>query len=671
MEDLSSAALRLLSAAQAGEADHAASEADAWLARDLVPSLARASMEYALAVAHLTRNDLPAAEAAATRSLVTAVAIGSAEWQANGLAVRAYVRILVSRVDQAIADLVEAELALLRCRDVPLWGSAHTGVGNCFAELRMYELALPHMERALEIRDPPGRDELGSFVGLVNLVEMQLRWAEELERLGLTDPARSAEHADHIADATRRVAQMLARERWRESTWEPVIRRLDAELQSYRDPAASVPRLREVRASFPAESQLDHYLLSTAALARALRVTGRPREALAVAREGVAALIPELEWSLAMAVQHQQHMAEIELGVPGARSAAAYLHLVLTSSWTQRVQAVEGASGLLQQARLRLQFTESSRMAREDALTGLANRRAYDEAVEARWGLAQGVILIDLDRFKLVNDTFGHAVGDALLVRVADVLRASARSGDLVARFGGDELVVLVQGDPATVATVGGRLAAALAEIPCDDLAVGLAASASVGWASFVEGDTSRSLLQRADGHMYHAKRSTDPRHSGDQDDLSPNGVGLRRPHRFAGLGEGESGAHLRGEDAAREQAEDRTHVLVQAGTEAGRAQAPPAPHVVEAGPAAVGQDVPPRQPGEQGREERDQGAGSLGCGSEGVAHQRSAGSEQLPGRAQRCPADVVEHCVDPAGGQLTHPRDQGVEVRVVDRLDA
>ena len=510
VEDLSSAASRLLSAAQAGEADLAASEADDWLARDLPPTLARASMEYALAVAHLTRNDLPAAEGAATVCVVTALAVSSAEWQANGLAVRAYVRILSAHIDQAIADLVEAEVALLRCRDVPLWGSAHTGVGNCFAELRMYELALPHMERALEIRVPPGRDEVGSFVGLVNLAETQLRWAEELERLGLTDPARSAEHADHIAAATRWVEQMLARDRWRESTWEPVIRRLDAETHSYRDPAGSIARLREVRDSFPAESGRDHYLLATAALARALRATGNAGEALAVAREGVAAVVPELEWSLAMAVQHQQHMAEVELGFPGAGSASTYLRLVLMSNWAQRVRAVEGASGLLQQARLRQEFTESSRMAREDPLTGLANRRAYDEAVEASCGVAQGVILIDLDRFKQVNDTFGHAVGDALLVRVADLLRASARAGDLVARFGGDELVVLVQGDSAIVSGVGRRIAAVLAEIPCEDVAVGLTASASVGWSSFVEGDTSRSLLQRADSQMYRAKRSTD-----------------------------------------------------------------------------------------------------------------------------------------------------------------
>ncbi|MGV8972597.1 MAG: diguanylate cyclase [Rhodoglobus sp.] len=509
VEELSSAAARLLSAAQAGDADRAAVEASTWLARDLEPSLARAAMEYALAVAHLTRNDLPAAEDAAAACLVTALSVGSAEWQANALAVRAYARILKTHVDQAITDLVDAEVALLRCSDVPLWGSAHTGVGNCFAELRMYELALPHMQRALEIRDPPSPDEVGSFVGLVNLAETELRWAEELERLGLDEPGQVAEHADHVAAATRWVAQMLARAGWRESTWEPVIRRLDAEVQSYRDPAGAIARLRELRTSFPAESWRDHYLLSTAALARALRATGQPAQALAVAREGTAALVPDLEWALAMAVHHQEHLAEVELEVPGARSAATYLRVVLRSDWAQRVRAVRGASGLLQQARLRLELTESSRMAREDALTGLSNRRGYDEAIEASWGRDLGVILIDLDRFKVVNDTFGHAVGDALLVRVAGILRGSARRGDLLARFGGDEMVALVHGAPATVAVVGRRIATALAAISCGDLAVGLVASASVGWTSFVAGDTSRSLLERADQRMYLAKRST------------------------------------------------------------------------------------------------------------------------------------------------------------------
>lgn len=508
MGNLAEEATRLLKLAQAGEAEYAACAATDRLAVEAAPSVARAALEYTLAVAHLTRGDLPAAEIAATTCERTATEAGSPEWRANALAIRAYVRILRTRIDDAIADLVGAELALPDCLDPRLRGSAHTGVGNCYAELRMYELALPHMELAHELRTPVEPGGIPSFVTLTNLAETQLRWAEELERLGLDDPDRRTEHGGHVDGAAGWVAQIEAEDRWQESSWEPIVQRLRAEIHSYRDPAGSIPRLREVREGFPVDQWMEQFLLSTAALARALRASGRPGDALAVAMEGTAALTPGQEWALAMAVHHQVHLAELDLDRPGAAATAGYLHLTLQSIWTQRVRAVQGATGLLQHARLQLELSVSHRLAREDPLTGLANRRAYEEALLASSGAMLGLVLVDIDRFKGVNDTFGHAVGDGVLIRVATILRATARATDLVARFGGDELVVLVRGSRATVDGVGLRIAAALAHIPCEDLAPTLTASASIGWAFLERGDTPQSMLERADARMYRAKRT-------------------------------------------------------------------------------------------------------------------------------------------------------------------
>ncbi|WP_297444550.1 diguanylate cyclase [Acidiferrobacter sp.] len=92
---------------------------------------------------------------------------------------------------------------------------------------------------------------------------------------------------------------------------------------------------------------------------------------------------------------------------------------------------------------------EESRSARTDALTGLPNRRALDERMEQAFADSDGrrklaVVMIDLDGFKLINDAYGHGAGDAILTVIADRLRTSLRQGDFVARWGGDEFVVLL-----------------------------------------------------------------------------------------------------------------------------------------------------------------------------------------------------------------------------------
>ncbi|MEZ5779278.1 MAG: GGDEF domain-containing protein [Paracoccaceae bacterium] len=116
--------------------------------------------------------------------------------------------------------------------------------------------------------------------------------------------------------------------------------------------------------------------------------------------------------------------------------------------------------------RLRVAQRAAEAMAQTDALTGLANRRALDaalaRAVEATARGAPGFALmhLDLDFFKAVNDTLGHAAGDFVLTRVAGTLRQTMRVNDLIARVGGDEFVMLLSGpiDEAVVAEIGARV---------------------------------------------------------------------------------------------------------------------------------------------------------------------------------------------------------------------
>ena len=126
-------------------------------------------------------------------------------------------------------------------------------------------------------------------------------------------------------------------------------------------------------------------------------------------------------------------------------------------------------------AELRIARAESDRLGRLDPLTGVANRRMLPEVLDRRLARREGgvgVLLLDIDHFKLVNDHHGHAWGDKVLVEVAARVRASVRQEDVVARVGGEEFLVVLQGvaDEVSLLRVGENIRAAVAATPvrCD-----------------------------------------------------------------------------------------------------------------------------------------------------------------------------------------------------------
>lgn len=153
-----------------------------------------------------------------------------------------------------------------------------------------------------------------------------------------------------------------------------------------------------------------------------------------------------------------------------------------------------------------LQREELMELAQQDPLTGLLNRRSLYQLLSHLMAEEREftVILVDLDRFKAVNDEHGHLFGDEVLKRVAEAMQCTVREGDVAARYGGDEFAVVVRGGREEGERVMMRLQEAVATVSRDmRVDIGLSGGVAV-WPS--DGATLEELLQVADRRLYRAK---------------------------------------------------------------------------------------------------------------------------------------------------------------------
>jgi len=161
-------------------------------------------------------------------------------------------------------------------------------------------------------------------------------------------------------------------------------------------------------------------------------------------------------------------------------------------------------------SRLRIRAEEFQQLATRDSLTGLSNRRLGEERLAAevarseRHGHPLSVLLLDLNRFKGINDRYGHAAGDLVLKEFAARLNKVIRASDLAARLGGDEfLVVLPECPPDRIPLLLNRLGQIQVRWKEEKLTVASAA----GWAGYQKGETPEQLIERADKSLYASKR--------------------------------------------------------------------------------------------------------------------------------------------------------------------
>ena len=194
-------------------------------------------------------------------------------------------------------------------------------------------------------------------------------------------------------------------------------------------------------------------------------------------------------------------------------SAASIALLTLTMFTSAIDSRMQGKAATLA-ASLQTANTELQQLAFRDALTGLPNRLLFDDRVSSaverstRDGAPLAVLFVDLDGFKPINDSFGHAFGDDVLREMARRLSAQARATDTVARVGGDEFVLLLEGSPDTTGTaqIAQRIIDALSAPVTGEHEVRL--SCSVGIAMYPSDGPRDQLMAHADAAMYAAKRA-------------------------------------------------------------------------------------------------------------------------------------------------------------------
>jgi diguanylate cyclase (GGDEF)-like protein len=213
-------------------------------------------------------------------------------------------------------------------------------------------------------------------------------------------------------------------------------------------------------------------------------------------------------WSLIIATSTTELFATRVLGIIITLLTAVTTLIYLFSRDRQMRNVVE------MKRRLKLQELAQNMRAKAttDALTGLNNRLKFDEtfAVEIARTRADGtplaLALFDLDHFKRINDTYGHQAGDKTLVKLSLLASAATRASDVLARWGGDEFVILLPDtDGHTAREVAERLRTAVRDAAFEH---GDVATCTFGVAQYVAGESVEAFIARADAALYRAKSS-------------------------------------------------------------------------------------------------------------------------------------------------------------------
>ena len=399
-------------------------------------------------------------------------------WRAKALALLAESRVDLGMTALAMDHLAEGQL-IVSAQPIRTYDhlSATMSVALALNALALFEPADELMVQMLALTFPPARVRLNVAQ---EAAVLQVAWGAMLEVAG-----RAPEAWPHYTVALARAARMRALAH--EVDYPEMLARAEAieafVLQRTGQTDLAQGRLRPAMAAFRLREELAETQIARIAMAQARADAGDQAEAaeLLAAVQRVSSSTQLDVWGLtALAVRARN--AVLRDGRSEAADALEVLaRISLSRLWEDRESRFEALQDRIQQREMAQQHERIGRAALVDPMTGLGNRRRLQQVLE-RPDQRFSAVLLDVDRFRAVNDEHGHEAGDAVLRRIADLLQRNVSDDDVVVRFGGDEFVVLVPGSRSAEPTAE-RLLEVVRKEPWLEISLGLRVTVSVGLA--------------------------------------------------------------------------------------------------------------------------------------------------------------------------------------------
>jgi diguanylate cyclase len=407
----------------------------------------------------------------------------------------ARVLIHLGRIDDGL-HLVARAMAVLDVapRKGVRYFSAMSSLGEAARGAELFELADDAMRRCLESFESP--DDLYRSAAELTHTELWLEWSLRLEQVGRTEEAAG------LIDKSATVLRYWIAQGLDSPVGAALLAVCDAKSGRLDEAIAVVD---ELLPKMQANSQHHESRLLHLAYGVALRSLGDWRAARREFRAGLELAV----------LRSERLLFQYELAITAVREFPGDATQVVLESLRSHVEALWqlrlDRRTMLRQAYRRVELeaarTTADLAATSDALTGLGNRRMFDHRITAV--MAGGsLLLIDVDHFKDINDSYSHGVGDRVLGEIAAVLRAHCRHDEVAIRFGGDEFAMFLSTGEDEARQIAERIRRVIQARDWSTIAPGLTVTLSMGLAACRAGEPGRDLYDRADARLYVAKRA-------------------------------------------------------------------------------------------------------------------------------------------------------------------